>query len=51
MALKPYGCSDYRQEMMLLGLKKQLAQPGLDEKQRLKIAEQIRLLEAQLGLD
>ena len=51
MTLKPYGCGDYRQEMMLVGLKRQLEDPDLDDTQRRAIEEQVRLLEAQMGLD
>lgn len=51
MGLKPYGCGDYREEMMLVGLKRQLADPDLDEAARHRLEEQVRLLEARIGLD
>ena len=44
-------CTDYRQEMMLLGLQRQLAAKGLSETERQRIAERIRELERQLGMD
>ena len=44
-------CTDYRQEMMLLGLQRQLAAKGLSETERQRIAERIRELEQQLGMD
>lgn len=49
--MKTYTCTDYRQEMMLAGLKRQLAQPGLSEAERDRLNEQIRQLEAELGMD
>lgn len=45
-----YTCADYRQEMMLAGLRKRLADPHLDESERQKLAEQVRQLEREMGL-
>jgi hypothetical protein len=49
--MKRYTCNDYRQEMMLAGLRKQLANPDLDESEKKQLEEQIRQLEAEMGLD
>ena len=46
-----YTCMEYRQEMILLGLKRQLQDPGLPEVQRIDIAEKILELERQMGMD
>jgi hypothetical protein len=46
-----YTCTEYRQEMILLGLKRQLESPGLPEAQRMHIAEKINELERQMGMD
>jgi hypothetical protein len=52
--MKPVGnytCAEYRQEMMLLGMKRQLEDPGLPESERIRIAERVRELEQQMGMD
>ena len=52
--MKPVGkytCTEYRQEMILLGLKRQLENPMLPEAQRVDVAEKIRELERQMGMD
>ena len=46
-----YSCTEYRQEMILLGLKRQLADPLLPESQRVHVAEKIRELERKMGMD
>ncbi len=46
-----YGCSDYRKEMILLGLKKRLNDAGLSAKERQAIADEIQRLESETGLD
>ena len=46
-----YTCTEYRQEMILLGLKRQLENPLLPEAQRVHVAEKIRELERQMGMD
>ena len=45
-----YTCEDYRQEMMLAGLRKQLADPHLGEREKEKLAEQIQQLEIEMGM-
>ncbi len=46
-----YTCVEYRQEMILLGLKRQLGDPGLPEAERVRIAEKARELAQQMGMD
>lgn len=52
--MKPQGkytCTEYREEMLLLGLQRQLADPDLTEAQRARLIERIRDLEAKMGMD
>lgn len=49
--MKKYTCNDYRQEMILVGLKKQLANPGLTEAEKARLQAQIREIEAEMDLD
>ena len=46
-----YTCTEYRQEMMLLGLRRQLEAPDLNETEKRRIIEEIRELELQMGMD
>jgi hypothetical protein len=46
-----YTCAEYRQEMMLLGLMRRLEAPGLPDAEREVIAEKIRRLKQQMGMD
>jgi hypothetical protein len=46
-----YGCSDYRREMTLLGLRKRLNDAGLSTEERQALTEEIRRLESETGLD
>lgn len=46
-----YTCNDYRQEMILVGLKKQLTDPNLTDAQREQLQAQIRQLKAEMDLD
>ena len=48
--MKRYTCNDYRQEMMLAGLRKQLADPKLSESDRKTLEAEIRRLEKEMGL-
>lgn len=43
----PYGCRDYRQEMILVGLHKRLRQDDLTEAERQALEEEIRQIEAE----
>jgi hypothetical protein len=49
--MKAYTCADYREEMVLLSLKRRLADAGLDENEKRRLEEQIRKLEAQMGMN
>lgn len=40
-----YTCREYREEMILAGLKKRLAQAGLSERERSEIEKEIRRIE------
>ena len=45
-----YTCSDYRQEMILLGLRKQLNDDCLTDKERQRVLDQIEKLEEKMGM-
>jgi hypothetical protein len=45
-----YTCKDFRQEMILLGLQKQLHDPGLSKKKREILQKEITTLEELIGL-
>jgi hypothetical protein len=47
----PYTCRQYREEMVLLGLRKRLSASELTEKERQTIEKEIRWLEAQMGME
>lgn len=49
--MKRYTCNDYRQEMMLAGLRKQLTNPNLSESEKKRLEQEIRRLEAEIGID
>jgi hypothetical protein len=40
-----YTCNEYRQEMILAGLKKRITQPDLSEKERTEIEKEIIRIE------
>ncbi|QTA92611.1 hypothetical protein [Desulfonema magnum] len=46
-----YTCTDYRTEMILLGLERRLNQEDLSEEERRAILSEIRKLEEKMGLD
>ena len=46
-----YTCSDYREEMMLLGLKRRLENQDLPEEERRIILEKVQCLEYEMDLD
>jgi hypothetical protein len=46
-----YTCNDYREEMILLGLQRQLAKPDLTPEEKELILKQIAEVEKQMGLD
>lgn len=41
-----YGCSDYRAEMILAGLRARLRQEDLSEEERRTLEKELRVLEA-----
>ena len=45
-----YTCTDYRTEMILLGLRRRLAAPELSGTERDALRAEIRKLEAEMGL-
>ncbi len=49
--MKKYTCNDYRQEMMLAGLRKRLAEEAMSEKDRAQLEAQIHQLEREMGID
>jgi hypothetical protein len=49
--MNQYTCNEYRQEMMLAGLRKQLANPDLGESEKKRLEQHIRQLETEMGLD
>ena len=44
---QPYGCRDYRQEMILVGLHERLRNGNLTEEERQKIEQEIQKIEAE----
>ena len=45
-----YTCNEYRQEMVLIGLKKQLQKKDLSEEARRILQEQIHQLETEMDM-
>jgi len=45
-----YTCSDFRQEMILLGLRKQLNEEHITDKEQQQILDQIEKLEEKMGM-
>jgi len=46
-----YSCTDYRSEMILLGLTRRLQEEGLDSQQAEELCRQIKDLKAEMGMD
>lgn len=46
-----YTCNDYREEMILVALKKQLASGDLTGEERQALEQRVKELEADMGLD
>jgi hypothetical protein len=46
---RQYTCNDYREEMILLGLRQRLQHPDLTREERKKLAEEIARLEKTFG--
>ncbi len=51
MKTKRYTCNDYRQEMILVGLRKQLGNPQLSKTEKDQLEKQIRQLEVEMDMD
>jgi len=51
MANNRYTCSEYREEMMLLGLQRKLESSELTEKERQEIIREIKKIEHSMGFD
>jgi hypothetical protein len=49
-AMKPYTCTEYRQEMILLSLQRRLAEPNLDPAEKQRLEEQIRKIEKDMDM-
>jgi len=47
----PYTCSDYRKEMILIGLVRRLKQEDLTEEERRRIKAEIQALQVVMNLD
>ena len=45
-----YTCREYREEMILAGLRKRLQQSDLKDEERMQLIQEIKLLEQKLGL-
>jgi hypothetical protein len=46
-----YTCNEYRQEMILLGLRKRLASPDLSEEEKKRLKEEIAEVEQAMEID
>jgi len=46
-----YTCTDYRAEMILLGLTRRLQEKGLDSRQKEELQRQIKIIEAEIGME
>lgn len=46
-----YTCQDYRQEMVLLGLRKRLQESGLSDREKAAVRAEIKRLEAAMKMD
>lgn len=46
-----YTCKEYREEMVLLGLRRRLNNPDLSKEEREEILKQIKKIEKEMGLD
>jgi hypothetical protein len=48
--MKAYTCTEYRQEMVLLSLRRRLADPALRPSEKKELEAQVRKLEADMGM-
>ena len=49
--VQKYTCNEYREEMILLGLQRQLAAPDLSSERKEALLKEIARVEALMGLD
>ena len=49
--MKPYTCTEYREEMVLVGLRRRLADPDLKPEERAQLEKEIKEHEARMGMD
>ncbi len=49
--MKAYTCNDYRQEMVLIGLRRRLTDPSLSQTEKKELEAQIRKLEMDMGMN
>jgi hypothetical protein len=49
--LQPYTCSEYRQEMVLLGLKNRLSSENLSDEEKRNLIKEIKKLETVMRMD
>jgi len=49
--MQPYTCSEYRQEMVLLGLKNRLSNENLSNEEKRNLVEEIKKLEVVMCMD
>jgi hypothetical protein len=47
----PYTCNEYRQEMILLAMRRKLQDDSLEEAERRRLCEEIARLEERMGMD
>ena len=45
-----YTCNDFREEMILLGLRKRLQQPDISRKEKMRLLQEIKELEEKMGM-
>jgi len=46
-----YTCTDYRSEMILLGLNRRLREEGIDRREEEELRRQIKRVEIEMGMD
>ena len=46
-----YTCTDYRAEMILLGLMRRLQDEALDSRQKEELRRQIKIIETEMGME
>jgi hypothetical protein len=46
-----YTCTSYREEMVLLGLKKRLENPQLSDEERRSLSIELERMEREMGMD